>query len=180
MGGPGTGKSVIALNLVAGALPGWLRHPPCDGIEAVTENVRKKVGTKATPLFKYFNSYLGADTDTLDVLVCDEAHRIRQVSHTQYTPKGSRTDKPQVDESHRCRQGCSVLPRRPTGSSPRGTGEQRISFCNAADRVGAPVFSYELEAQFRCGGSDGFVQWVDNTLEIRKTPTILFRTRRPV
>ena len=86
-GGPGTGKSVIALNLVAGlSRAGYVTHH-ATGSKAFTENVRKKVGTKATPLFKYFNSYLGAETNTLDVLVCDEAHRIRQASHTQYTPR---------------------------------------------------------------------------------------------
>ena len=33
---------------------------------------------------------------------------------------------------------------------------------------------YELDIQFRCGGSDGFVNWVDNTLELRRTANVLW------
>ena len=33
----------------------------------------------------------------------------------------------------------------------------------------------ELEAQFRCNGSDTYIRWVDNTLELRRTPHVLWR-----
>jgi hypothetical protein len=36
-----------------------------------------------------------------------------------------------------------------------------------------PIFEHELETQFRCGGSDAFVGWVDNTLEVDTTPFVL-------
>ena len=36
------------------------------------------------------------------------------------------------------------------------------------------VFDYELEAQFRCSGSDAFVNWIDSTLGIRRTANILW------
>ncbi len=29
--------------------------------------------------------------------------------------------------------------------------------------------TYELDSQFRCNGSDGYVAWLDNVLEIRNT-----------
>jgi uncharacterized protein len=36
------------------------------------------------------------------------------------------------------------------------------------------VHEFELEAQFRCGGSDGFVRWVESTLGIRRTANALW------
>jgi DUF2075 family protein len=33
---------------------------------------------------------------------------------------------------------------------------------------------YELEAQFRCAGSDAFVNWVNNTLGIRRTANVIW------
>ena len=43
-----------------------------------------------------------------------------------------------------------------------------------AARLGVPVFEHELEAQFRCGGSEAFVGWVENTLELARTPFTLW------
>lgn len=36
-----------------------------------------------------------------------------------------------------------------------------------------------MDAQFRCSGSDGFVNWVDNTLEIRRTANVLWKRDDP-
>ena len=44
-----------------------------------------------------------------------------------------------------------------------------------------PPTASQLEAQFRYGGSDGFINWVDNTLEMKRTgerPLEPFRTFR--
>ena len=49
----------------------------------------------------------------------------------------------------------------------------------AAAKSGATVYEYELEAQFRCNGSDGFVNWIDNTLGIRRTANTLWDMNDP-
>jgi DUF2075 family protein len=49
----------------------------------------------------------------------------------------------------------------------------------AASRVGAKLLEYELDAQFRCSGSDGFINWVDNTLDIRRTANVLWNSKDP-
>ena len=49
-------------------------------------------------MFKYFNNFMDARPNGLDVLICDEAHRIRQISANRYTPARNRTGRPQVDE----------------------------------------------------------------------------------
>ena len=55
-GGPGTGKSVIAVNLVASLSELGLRTLHVTGSKAFTENLRKLVGTRAGALFNYFRN----------------------------------------------------------------------------------------------------------------------------
>ncbi|WP_222622702.1 DNA/RNA helicase domain-containing protein [Ramlibacter albus] len=50
---------------------------------------------------------------------------------------------------------------------------------SAAKRVDAVVHEYELEAQFRCSGSDGFINWVENTLDVRRTANVLWNRDDP-
>src|SRR4029453_5465925 len=55
-GGPGTGKSVIAINLVAALSEEGHSTLHTTGSRAFTENLRKAVGRRASAQFKYFNS----------------------------------------------------------------------------------------------------------------------------
>src|SRR5439155_3766164 len=50
---------------------------------------------------------------------------------------------------------------------------------DAAEDTGCRLFEYELEAQFRCAGSEGFVNWVENTLEIARTANVLWDPKDP-
>ena len=45
---------------------------------------------------------------------------------------------------------------------------------NYATKTGSRLFDYKLEAQFRCAGSVGFVNWIENTLEIERTANVLW------
>ena len=45
---------------------------------------------------------------------------------------------------------------------------------DAAKRHKAIVHEHELEIQFRCNGSDGFVNWIDNTLGIKRTANAIW------
>jgi uncharacterized protein len=173
-GGPGTGKSVIALNLVAElAANGYSVHH-ATGSAAFTNTVRKRVGTRAANMFKFFNSYLNAETDTLDVLICDEAHRIRRFSWDRFRKKNAiDPDRPQIDELLSVARvsvffidDLQAVKRDEIGSSDE---IERL-----AETHGAEVHEHVLEAQFRCGGSDGFVRWVENTLGIRRTANALW------
>lgn len=38
-----------------------------------------------------------------------------------------------------------------------------------AESAGAKVQKLKLESQFRCNGSDGYLSWLDNTLQLRET-----------
>jgi uncharacterized protein len=173
-GGPGTGKSVIALNLVAElAANGYAVHH-ATGSAAFTNTVRKRVGTRASGMFKFFNSYLNAEVDTLDVLVCDEAHRIRKFSWDRFRKKDAvDPDRPQIDELLSvARVGVFFI------DDMQAVKRDEIGKSDDIERLaethGAEVHEFELEAQFRCGGSDGFVRWIESTLSIRRTANALW------
>ena len=57
-GGPGTGKSLIALQLLASAAAEGKTVVHATGSRAFTEGLRKRVGTRAGALMKYFNSFI--------------------------------------------------------------------------------------------------------------------------
>jgi uncharacterized protein len=173
-GGPGTGKSVIAVNLVADLAANDYAVHHATGSAAFTNTVRKRVGNRASGMFKFFNSYLNAEEDTLDVLVCDEAHRIRKHSWDRFRKKDAiDPDRPQIDELLSVARvavffidDMQAVKRDEIGNSD---DIERL-----ADEHGAEVHEFELEAQFRCGGSDGFVRWVESTLGIRRTANPLW------
>jgi DUF2075 family protein len=48
-----------------------------------------------------------------------------------------------------------------------------------AEKNGIPLYEHFLEAQFRCNGSDGYINWVANTLEIERTANILWDVNDP-
>ncbi|HEX2923336.1 MAG TPA: DNA/RNA helicase domain-containing protein, partial [Chloroflexota bacterium] len=167
-GGPGTGKSVIAINLMADLLLNGYNAHYATGSRAFTETLRKVIGTRGSVQFKYFNSYMDTETNAVDVLFADEAHRLRKTSNSMYTPKADRRDTPQVDELIRAAKVSVFFIDDDQVVRPDEIGSvQHIT--DAAMRNGCGITVYQLEAQFRCAGSDGFVNWVNNTLGIRKT-----------
>ena len=172
-GGPGTGKSVIALNLVAELSASGYTVDHATGSKAFTENVRKKVGSRAKAQFKYFNSFAGAETDTLDVLICDEAHRIRTSSNNRFMKKEDRSDRPQIDELIDAAKVSVFFLDDLQVVRPGEVGSTDLIKHHAGES-GADFLNYELDIQFRCGGSDAFVSWIDNTLALRRTAQVLW------
>jgi DUF2075 family protein len=172
-GGPGTGKSVIALNLLAELSRLGLNTHYVTGSRAFTNTLRKIVGARAASQIKFFNSYITADYHAVDVMICDEAHRIRETSNDRFTRNAKRSKKAQVDELfHAAKVAVFFIDDRQI-VRPGEIGSTKI-ILDAADRNNCRVFDYKLEAQFRCSGSDGFINWVNNTLEIERTANVLW------
>jgi DUF2075 family protein len=167
-GGPGTGKSVIALNLIAGLSALGHETHYATGSKAFTLALRKIAGTRASQQFKYFNQYGGAPEGELDVLICDEAHRIRKTSANQYTKKEDRTDKPQIAELLDASKVSVFFVDDLQVVRPGEVGSADL-VREASKDAERPLFEYELTAQFRCAGSEGFINWVTDVLEIRET-----------
>ena len=171
-GGPGTGKSVIALNVIAELLSKnkELSIFHATGSAAFTTTLRKIVGVRAAKLFRYFNSFpsKAIKENEIDVLVCDEAHRIRKTSNSRYTKSIYRSDTPQIDELIRAAKLTIFFIDDLQVVRPDEIGSTKL-IKETADKFGAEIFDFELKTQFRCNGSDGYMNWVDNTLDIRET-----------
>jgi DUF2075 family protein len=169
-GGPGTGKSLIAINLMGDLSRGGYNTQYATGSKAFTETLRRSVGSRAGAQVKYFNSYLGAEQNVVDVLICDEAHRIRENSSTRFR-KG--TGEPQVDELIDAGKVSVFFVDDHQVVRPGEIGSSS-HIREHAERADCQILEYQLEAQFRCAGSDGFVRWVENTLGIARTANALW------
>ena len=172
-GGPGTGKSVIAINLMADLLLDGYNAHYATGSRAFTTTLRKIIGTRGSIQFKYFNSYMSAERNAVDVLICDEAHRIRKVSHSRYTPRDDRSNLPQIQELLSSSKVCVFFIDQDQVVRPDEIGS--VDYIkNSAKENNCAVHEYELEVQFRCSGSDAFVNWINNTLGIHRTANAIW------
>jgi len=170
-GGPGTGKSVIALEIMAELLRMGLKVMHATGSSAFTNTLRSIVGVRARNLFKFFNSFTTAKPNEFDVLICDEAHRIRESSVSRYTPRSQRTNMPQIDELLRVAKLIVFFLDEYQVVRPNEIGSVEL-IKKAAERFSineSEIAEFELKTQFRCSGSDAYLQWLDHVLQIRET-----------
>lgn len=172
-GGPGTGKSVIAMNLLGDLLTKGYNAQYATGSRAFTETLRKIIGPRGSIQFKYFNSYGDAEPNAVDVLVADEAHRIRENSFNRFTPKKARSNQPQIAELMKAAKVGVFFIDDDQVVRPGEVGSSEL-IRKHAESTGCNLHEYELEAQFRCAGSDAFVNWVNNTLGIHRTANVMW------
>ncbi|MFO7461993.1 MAG: DNA/RNA helicase domain-containing protein [Desulfatiglandales bacterium] len=172
-GGPGTGKSVIAINLMADLLKQGFNAQYATGSRAFTETLRKAIGVRGAIQFKYFNSYVSAPYNAVDVLICDESHRIRKTSDNRFTRREERSKYPQVEELIKAAKVVVFLvdDRQIVRPGEIGSSEYIIEH---AERLNCDIKDYDIKVQFRCMGSEAFVSWVNNSLGIERTPHILW------
>ena len=169
----GTGKSVLALNLL-GALSAKGRNVQhATGSKAFTKTLQKIVGKQAGQQFRYFNNFGQAARNDVDVLLCDEAHRIRATSNHRYTKKDQLSNRPQIQEIIDAARIAVFFVDDQQIVRPDEIGSS-VLIREAAASNECVLHESWLETQFRCAGSEGFVNWVDNTLEVRRTPNVLF------
>lgn len=172
-GGPGTGKSVLAINLLARFLGDGRTAHYATGSRAFTKTLWKLVGSRAKPVLKYFNNYRNALPGEIDALICDEAHRIRETSNDRYTPKAKQSTEPQIRELLRAAKVAVFFIDDRQGVRPKEIGSTDYIKRHAAD-LKYEVSEFELEVQFRCSGSAGFVNWISHTLQIERTANQLW------
>ncbi|MGA5279560.1 DNA/RNA helicase domain-containing protein [Streptomyces griseoincarnatus] len=161
-GGPGTGKSVIALQLLGELYRRGMPALHATGSQSFTRTMRKVAGSRkreVQDLFKYFNSFMTTEKNSLDVLICDEAHRIRETSANRYTRAEHRTGRAQIDELIDVAHVPVFLLDEHQVVRPGEMGTVADIEAAAAKR-GIPCHVVPLENQFRCGGSDAYLRWV--------------------
>lgn len=162
-GGPGSGKSVIALSLLGELARSGREVLHATGSKSFTQTLRKVAGHRkrdVQDLFKYFNSFITAELNDLDCLILDEAHRIRETSVNRYTKKEVRERaRPQVDELlEAARVPVFLLDQHQiVRPGEMGTADDIAAH---AEALGMQVEHIRLDDQFRCGGSQLYVEWV--------------------
>lgn len=172
-GGPGTGKSVVAVNLLV-----ELTHRE-KLVQYVSKNAAPRAvyaaklagtlkKTRINNLFKSSGSYIEAQPDTFDVLLVDEAHRLNAKSGL-YGTNGENQIKELIQASRLTVFFLDEFQR----VTLKDIGD-RASIEHWAADLGATVDHYTLPSQFRCNGQDGFLAWVDEALQLKETdhPTL--------
>lgn len=169
-GGPGTGKSVVAINL----LSELINKKTDNNVSYVTKNAAPRrvfqiklsgvfTQTRISSLFKSSDSFLDIEPNIFDTLIIDEAHRITKQggfmgnlgeNQVMELIKATKFGIFFIDEDQRV--------------TLRDIGrESEIS--HWAKKLGANVSFMELASQFRCSGSKGYLPWLDNILQIKET-----------
>lgn len=175
-GGPGTGKSVIALNVLARltSLRKNVRYvTPNAAPRAVFEDKLQRILSRQmlTGLFSGSGSYTTAPKDSFDVLIVDEAHRLK--ARHQYSKGGVN----QIKEIIAAARASVFFIDEAQQVTWKDIGE--ISAIeDFAKEAGAEVKHFALHSQFRCGGSDDYLVWLDNTLGIRSDDSSYFSPDR--
>jgi hypothetical protein len=167
-GSPGTGKTVIAVQILADALRLGLKAAHSTGGKAFTTVLRSKFAG-AKDLFLWNMNLAKAPTQGLDLLLVDEAHRVRETSVMQYTRKEDRTGKSQVQELLDAAKVVVFLLDENQSVRPDEIGSSAL-VRTAAQEAKAVLREYDLRQQFRCGGCTEYQDWVDELLGFDAPP----------
>ncbi|MGW6908173.1 DUF2075 domain-containing protein [Streptomyces sp. NPDC054940] len=165
-GGPGSGKSLIALHLMSYLGRNRRNVIHATGSKSFTTTLRHVVGQKnerVAKLFRYFLDFRTIERNDLDVLICDEAHRIRHHSRTQGALNTHRSGRTQVEELiDAARVPVFLLDENQVVRPDEMGSVQEID--RAAKARGCVVRHVDLNEQFRCGGSRAYEYWVRRLL----------------
>jgi hypothetical protein len=89
-------------------------------------------------------------------MVCDEAHRIRETSNSRFTPRARRSNDPQIRELINASKTAVFFIDDDQVVRPGEIGSSDYIRVHAKQNS-CTIFDYELNAQFRCAGSDAMV-----------------------
>ena len=172
-GGPGTGKSVIAVNLLAdltrrGLVTKYVSRnaAPRAIYEAMLTGTMRP--TVIRNLFSGSGAFTQTDPNAFDALVVDEAHRLNAKSGF-YGNLGEH----QVKEIIHSAKFTILFVDDDQIVTISDIGHA-AELERWAAHFDAEVNHLELASQFRCSGSDGYLSWLDNTLGIRETANSTF------
>lgn len=166
-GGPGTGKSVVAINLLVyltrfGKLAQYVTKTaaPRDVYFHKLVGDKKKVELKQ--LFVGSGSFMNTPENMFNALIVDEAHRLTE--KTGFLRQG----KNQIQEILESSMFSVFFIDENQKVHIDDYGEIAVIEEFAKQR-GIHIHRLSLESQFRCNGSDGYLAWVDHALQIRET-----------
>jgi len=167
-GGPGTGKTVVAINLLVELTKKQLvaqyitrNSAPREVYEAKLTGSFKK--SHISNMFSGSGSFHKLDSNLYDALIVDEAHRLNEksglfshlgVNQVKEIINSSKFSIFFIDEDQKV--------------TMKDIGDKE-EIRKHAKKLNAKVMEIELESQFRCNGSDGYLAWLDNCLQIHET-----------
>jgi len=168
-GGPGTGKSVVAVNLLVNII---------QQLRLVAQYITKNAAPRAvyeakltgsmrksaiSNLFSGSGSFHSLESNAFDVLVVDEAHRLNAKSG-MFKNIGENQVKEIIQS---CKLAIFLIDEdQKVTFSDIGSKEEIVKWANFEN---ATVHHMVLESQFRCNGSDGYLAWLDDVLGLRET-----------
>ena len=174
-GGPGTGKTVIALHILAE----FAGHkdkkykiffssrskPLIEAIKYKMERGQKVGEVNAKILFTSLDPYTPTRVgeNELDIIIVDEAHRIGEKSDHRFTKKEYRTNMPQVEQLIKCAKTSIFFIDNKQVIRGAEVGNTKL-IKETAERLGRDVQEVELTSQFRCNGSDNYLDWLEYVL----------------
>lgn len=168
-GGPGTGKSVIAVQLLVGLTKKnqFVQYVSKNSAPRNVYKAKLKGTVKLSSVDNMFRgsaSYVHVGKDQINTLIVDEAHRLEERS--QYTKKtGNENQIKEIINASKCSVFFIDESQRVTMSDIGSVDEIK----KWAKVESSEITQLKLLSQFRCNGSDGYLAWVDNTLEIQPT-----------
>lgn len=170
-GGPGTGKSVVAINLLVQLTKEGLtaqyvskNAAPRDVYTAKLSGSQKK--SFINNLFVGSGSFVEKEKDIFDTLIIDEAHRLNFKSGLY----GNLGENQIVEIINAAKFSVFFVDDRQRVHIKDIGSKNAIK--KYAEECGAVVHLGKLSSQFRCNGSDGYLSWLDNTLQITETANI--------
>jgi hypothetical protein len=173
-GGPGTGKSVVAINLLVELTNHELVA------KYVTRNSAPRLvyeamltGTftrnRISNMFSGSGSYYSMAANSFDCLIVDEAHRLNERSGRYNYGEN------QIKEIISASAFSIFFIDEDQKVTLKDIGDKE-EIRRWAKQLNVDVTELKLESQFRCNGSDGYLSWLDNTLQIRQTANEILKS----
>jgi DUF2075 family protein len=166
-GGPGTGKSIVAINLLVALTANGLvakyvtkNRAPRQVFESRLTGTRRR--SEISMLFGGSGEFTETEPNAFDALIVDEAHRLNEKSGL-FGNLGEHQIK-EIISAARCAVFFIDEDQRVTW---KDVGSKEAIRSRAPKR--SKIVSEALASQFRCNGSDGYLAWLDDALGIRET-----------
>lgn len=165
---PGTWKSVVAINLLVDLNRNWINSryvtknaaPRAVYEKKLIQNMKR---TEISNLFTWSGAFVTTKPNTYWALIVDEAHRLNEKSGMFWNLWEN-----QIKEIISASQFSVFFIDEEQKVTLKDIGSKE-EIKKWAEKLGANVHYMQLSSQFRCNGSDGYLAWLDNALQIRET-----------
>ncbi len=166
-GGPGTGKSVISVNLLGQLLKDKLNAIFIAPNSSFRDVMVKRLAqehpmVRVRNLFKGSGGFVKADPNTFDVMIVDEAHRLKKQGAYMYQGKN------QVEDIIRASKTTIFFIDDDQAIRPEDIGSVS-EIKKLAAQYKSEIYEIALTAQFRCAGAEGYINWLSDVLQIKQT-----------